>query len=618
MKISTQITQANAINPACSDADMLYLNDRKAYVPIATCVLEHVLFTKSLSDTGKLFYLLADMKAHIHQAKGGEKREAISPGEEWSRLLNRNNKRSYPLQKELESAGYFLIERTKTEQQDDVNRIIPTLPASTYLELSKAPNQNGCVSPPKKMPSENRRSALDRSKLFTKINIEMYKQLLLNPHLTSGQKVIWLYLFARSYRSFIDGEGQGNRKFLTTFDQIKVLFNCAKSTPSKATGKLEEHGFLSLKTIHPKQKRGSSRKQKKSFLELEALFPKTEMELLKKQRDRANVVSINSYDEEYFSPIAQDPSDFVDKTTSVSKTHPSVSKTHPFNNKDIITKITLNLQEQSAILPESEDADAKVFSESTTEKTLLPIPTSSEAREALTKMPIEKDFETLVKAGLDENLAKTQSATRLEEHERAQLAPIALALHSEFCKNRKMPKAEKLARPKKTQKCDFSIFELMLIKEILMPKLRVLLSENDLSRYSSKSTPKQPEITMRVGSRSHTLLPSKDLQPFMGLDSLEPEALVGPEKAKQILYWLHAMRDREEIKGEARTCPIPELATQVAFHAKHWKPGRPMPDPEGFAIFVACQKIRAGTWAVPFEMGKAREAIWSKEKQAWA
>ncbi len=617
MKTSAQNIQANATNPACSSVDMLYLNDRKAYVPIATCALEHVLSTKSLSNTAKLFYLLADMQGHIHQAKGGEKREAVNSGEEWGRLLNRNNKRSYPLQKELESAGYFLIERTKTEQQDDVNRIIPTLPASTYLELSKAPNQNGCVSPPKKMPSENRRSALDRSKLFTKINIEMYKQLLLNPHLTSGQKVIWLYFFARSYRSFIDGEGQGNRKFLTTFDQIKALFNCAKSTPSKATGKLEEHGFLSLKTIHPKQKRGSSRKQKKSFLELEALFPKTEMELLKKQRDRANVVSINSYDEEYFSPIAQDPSSIVGKTTSVSKTHPSVSKTHPFNNKDLITKITLNLREQSATSPQTEDADAKVFSENTTEKPLLPIPTPSQAREALAKIPIQQDFEALVQAGLDENLAKTQSAKRLEEHERAQLAPIALALHSEFCKNRKMPKAEKKAKPKKMPKCDFSIFELVLIKEILMPKLRVLLSENDLSQYSSRFTPKQPEIPMRSRDRSNQIA-DKALEPYMGLGGLDPGTLVGTQRARQIHYWLHTMRDRDEIRGEAGNCPLSDLATQVAFHAKIWKPDRPMPDPTGFAIFVACQKIRDGTWAVPFELGKAREAMWAKQKQAWA
>jgi len=109
----------------------------------------------------------------------------------------------------------------------------------------------------------------------------------------------------------------------------------------------------------------------------------------------------------------------------------------------------------------------------------------------------------------------------------------------------------------------------------------------------------------------------KALQPYLELESLEPEVLVGPEKAKQIHYWLHTMRDRGEIQGEVRQCSLSELATQVAFHARFWSPEKPMPDPRGFAIFVACQKIRAGKWAVPFELGKAREAIYEKQKQIW-
>ena len=178
---------------ACSDAEMLYLNDRKSYVPMATCALEHILFNQNLSEIARLYYLLVDCIAHIHLATDGDVREAEKNGAQWGALLNRNSSYVYQIQKELEEKGYFVMLRQKTNQQHEVNRIIPTLPEAVYQELNRSDLKHGVSRAPDQLPASGRRAALDETKLFTKLNLALYKSLLLDVTLTPIQKLIWVY-----------------------------------------------------------------------------------------------------------------------------------------------------------------------------------------------------------------------------------------------------------------------------------------------------------------------------------------------------------------------------------------------------------------------------------------
>ena len=141
-----------------------------------------------------------------------------------------------------------------------------------------------------------KRSHLDNSKLFVSFNLQMIKLLLLDASISSFQKLVWMYAFCRSYTSYIDSEGEGSRNFITTYQELALLFNCSEKTISTAINTLANNGYLAKKQFYIKKEGSTGRRKKKSCWELSALFPQEQMEVLLKQPDRQNLAPLTAAD----------------------------------------------------------------------------------------------------------------------------------------------------------------------------------------------------------------------------------------------------------------------------------------------------------------------------------
>ena len=88
----------------------LSLTETKSYTPITGCVLEHILTTTNLTNTEKLYYLLADSLALIAKNKG-YRRSCALPSEDWAEYLGCSRSLVFTMQKSLEQKGYFIINK---------------------------------------------------------------------------------------------------------------------------------------------------------------------------------------------------------------------------------------------------------------------------------------------------------------------------------------------------------------------------------------------------------------------------------------------------------------------------------------------------------------------------
>ena len=303
MNFNDKTTESIAVNNktslSCKSAFMVLINDRKTYIATTACVINHIFEVCELSSLEKLFYLLTDHYAHLNEPLNKGYRETEKSALQWAKLLNCSEEYVFKMQKKLESAGYFhIIREIDRDNQNEKNIIIPTLPDHVFAELSKEPNRQGSehlVLIPTDL-LDYKRKYLDASKMFIKFNLQMVKLLLLDHNLTALQKLIWLHIFCRSYTAYIDSEGEGTRNFITTHQELAIVFSCSEKTISTAINNLSNHGYLAKNQFYMKDKTSLGRRKKKSCWELTALFPQEQMEVLLKQPDRQNLAPLTQDD----------------------------------------------------------------------------------------------------------------------------------------------------------------------------------------------------------------------------------------------------------------------------------------------------------------------------------
>ena len=161
----------------------LSLTETKSYTPITGCVLEHILTTTNLIDTEKLYYILADSLALIGKNKGYSRSCAL-PSEDWAKYLGCSRSLVFTMQKSLEQKGYFIINKDFDNiGRNKRNLITPTLPPPVFNNLNeKFPDRVGNHHPYDPL-SECKRSYLDRTKLFIKLNYNLLKIITTNRYL---------------------------------------------------------------------------------------------------------------------------------------------------------------------------------------------------------------------------------------------------------------------------------------------------------------------------------------------------------------------------------------------------------------------------------------------------
>ncbi len=106
----------------------------------------------------------------------GEARYCALPSEDWAERLGCSRSLVFTMQQSLVKKGYFIINKDFDEiGRNNRNLITPTLPTSVFNHLNeKFPDRVGDHAPYNPL-SECKRSYLDRTKLFIKLNYDLLK-----------------------------------------------------------------------------------------------------------------------------------------------------------------------------------------------------------------------------------------------------------------------------------------------------------------------------------------------------------------------------------------------------------------------------------------------------------
>ena len=146
------------------------LAETKSYTPITGCVLEHIITTTNLTSCEKLYYLLADSLSVISKNKGYGRYCAL-PSEDWAEYLGCSRSLVFTMQQSLVKKGYFIINKDFDEiGRNNRNLITPTLPTSVFNHLNEKSLDRVGDHAPYNPLIECKRSYLDRTKLFIRLN----------------------------------------------------------------------------------------------------------------------------------------------------------------------------------------------------------------------------------------------------------------------------------------------------------------------------------------------------------------------------------------------------------------------------------------------------------------
>jgi hypothetical protein len=240
----------------------------KSYTPIAGCVLEHILTTTNLTNSEKLFYLTADSLSLINKNCGGNRSCAL-PSEDWADRLGCSRSLVFKMQQTLVKKGYFIINKDfDAIGRNKRNLITPTLPSSVFNHLNEKFPDRVMVEEdaPYDSLNECKRSYLDRTKLFIKLNYRLLIAITSNLQLNSQQKTIWLGFYIRYYKNYMlqaqDGSTSGKYtcnndtsfSFFSSYQELADLYSCNIKHLSKSIKALEKLGFVKLEHLYIRKK----------------------------------------------------------------------------------------------------------------------------------------------------------------------------------------------------------------------------------------------------------------------------------------------------------------------------------------------------------------------------
>ena len=149
MQIFSQVEPTIGISPYLINAELAAstakinftefsaLNERKSYVPISGCVLNHIIITKDLSNLEKLYYLLVNSLSFINYQNNKQRSTSLA-SKTWAKLVKCSRSQVFLLQRSLEKKGYLLITKNRNiYEQNKRNLLTPTLPNTVFKTLYK-------------------------------------------------------------------------------------------------------------------------------------------------------------------------------------------------------------------------------------------------------------------------------------------------------------------------------------------------------------------------------------------------------------------------------------------------------------------------------------------------
>lgn len=610
-------TKQNLVQ-ACSPENMHYIIDRTQFVPVTTCVLEHILFGKRLGDCSlpknlRLLYILVDAFSHMNQQAGEVNAWKIEKsGSKWARLLNTNQASIFSLQKLGEKLGLFSVQREIIENVAAPNILSTMLPSEPYEKmLSQAENRKG-ISPEELKPVEDlllHREHLQKTKLFTKINLKMLVMLTKEKELDSSDKIIWLYFYLRAFKNAQLSKKKEDFGFVSTFQQLAEEINCSRSQISKSLKNLVQAGYISVGEAN---KINNSRKKQKPIRKMQCLFPAEKMLKLLQQPQRKGLEKLTEDEMKGYRCV--ELFDLANECLFSKTTYPFSDSNHRFSNSNnnvietfdregfynkTLVKGNGNIEEVSAQKGEGRKSK-KVEIKNKVEEVQEEI--SSKKQPTISSVHAEEKFQKRFNQvhAPDVSLVETAGDVLrgMNEQEKTCLLSLRKTLVEQNQEQIKKHIENGSRRMEACQKAHghFENWENALI-----------LAEDD------QFTSPEPQV--------------KAEEPFV-----EPEA---PKKKLEDIRLPRSSFEIEDFLSESKTsllkkgieklqksqCVIntswSELAEEIAFNAVTWRQTIRKPDEIGYAINMALERVKSGGWIRPGGFTAAREAFWEREKKRY-
>ena len=607
---------------SCRPLDLIYCENRKPYITLTNSLFCHIVNKASLNNLEKLYYLLTDLYAHLgKQIKG--LRETEKSGREWAQLLGCSEEWVFQMQKKLEASGYFHIVREKDEDnQNEKNIIIPTLPDEIFIELSKEPNRFGQehVIFTEDNNEGSKRSFLDDTKLFIKVNLQMIKLLLSDPALSSLQKLVWLYFFNRSYISYADSYGDGTRNFITTYQELATVFSCKENTISTAMNNLSLLGYINKKQFRIQEPGKTSRRKKKSCWEVVALFPQDKMKILLQQPDRQNLAPLTSDDLRLYNLYTTDKPTTTDKGIVSNSVYyhdrSAVShSTQQFNNKNNILNIK-NIDPETT--NESSFSTNIKVNNVFYEQNLIGSPEEIGQGLQITEFFNAKVFE--LAKNTDYPQAIKQADAKLTNAEHWLVTKTAYTLQQ---------KLTEIAQSQGITTSNLNDLEIIKLKETMFHAAEQRLIELWIDFSEMPTDARHEEFLLRT-SWLLKLLPNKAANLKTEQTSLKstskPQELVlipnlPADKTDKAKKFAKKLRAKGLAKGYAANISIADLEKEFIYHAESWVPEKlnckTREEEIDAALSFAWKSAELGTWKCPYRLLNAQIAQREQEAVKW-
>ena len=584
------------------------LTETKSYTPITGCVLEHVLTTTNLTSCEKLYYLLADSLSLISKNKCYSRYCAL-PSEDWAKRLGCSRSLVFTMQRSLIKKGYFIINKDFDEiGRNNRNLITPTLPTSVFNQLNeKYPDRVGDHTPYNCFV-ECKRSYLDRTKLFIKLNYDLLKLISSNEYTNSRQKIMWLGFYTRCYKNYmLQGKedfnlvqysynDDGSFSFITSYQELADLYSCNIKNISKSIRALEKLGFIKTQNIYIRKRYGynddcrAQERQDKSLWKITLLLPDECILELKKVKNRSNLK----------------PKDIKDELVTAG----NIIDPKLIENCLILGGIKFNLNlEQSSLLKSLIDADsndngldgADVNYNGNIE-TILPLPNNSCDESYIDSVMTELDVEDAGKAKdkLEESFKIDDSKFLSDEPKTLSTSSSLKELDEKIEKNDGIKSDPHVAKSGLLLNKDL-ISKIKDIKSNLGLTPKVLFN-NFLKKFS------KDESDENAGNKKEGFAKDKEFNIHSELIR-EKLKILPKDKADKARKFAYSLVSKGLANGYAASLNKHELAKQIIHHAATWKPTK-----LGFisrekeintALSVAWKKIVGGTWKIPLELAKA-------------
>ena len=580
--------------------DFHSLTETKSYTPITSCVLEYILTTTNLTNHEKLYYLVADSLSLIGKNRG-ESRSCALPSEDWAERLGCSRSLVFAMQQSLVKKGYFII----SKDWDDIGRnkrnlITPTLPASVFNHLNeKFPGKIGEHAPYNRF-TECKRSYLDRTKLFIKLNYDLLKIITSNKYLNPMQKIIWLGFYTRCYKNYMlqDKEDSNVGKssynnvssfsFISSYQELADMYSCNTKHLSKSIRALEELGFIKAQNFYIKKKYSDNddciiqERQDRSLWKITLSLPNDCILELEKVKNRSNLK-------------------LKDITVAVIE-----NTLDPKLIEDCLIlggiKFNLDLEQisllKSVIVDDNDDGRSGDVNCSGNIDIIPPLP-----HVPCAELYIDSVIEEL-NAGDAKNIKdKLKESSRIKDIDflsnTAKILPTSSS--SEIFDNNEEKNDGIKSDP------TFAKSVLLLNKDLLLKIKDIksnlgtsskVLFDKFLKRFKNSDYPENEQHQKKEKEFNiHSELIREKLK------------VLPKDKADKARKFAYSLVSKGLASGYAASLSKHELAKQLIHHAATWKPaklGAISREKEiDTALSVAWKKIVGGTWQVPLELAKA-------------